>query len=73
MKNDFPEKLMRNWTPQQVLAVYDFCRLMSDAIWQQHEDTLLNQMVAEDHQSAHELDDTRSDNLELPFNDVEPF
>ena len=70
MKQGLPYELMQNWTPEQLLAVYDFCRLMSEAIWQQHEDTLLEQMIDSDRES--DLLDN-NDNLELPFDDDKPL
>ena len=74
MKPGLPYELMQNWTPQQLLAVYDFCRLMSEGIWQQHEDTLLQLMIELDRDTESEpLDNNTGDNLELPFDDVNSF
>jgi len=75
MKNELPYELMQNWTPEQLLAVYDFCRLMSEAIWLQHEDTLLEQMIDSDQAGKSGLQAQQTDhlNLELPFNDDTPF
>lgn len=68
-------ELTQQWTPEQLLAAYDFCCLMSDTLWQQHEDKLLELMVERDRISDN---NNRSgcqqiDNLELPFDDPIPF
>ena len=34
--------LTEEWSPAQKLAVYDFCRLLSETLWQQYEDELLD-------------------------------
>ena len=67
-------ELTQQWTPEQLLAAYDFCCLMSDTLWLQHEDVLLELMVERDRIS----DNTpcigdQNDNLELPFDDLIPF
>lgn len=73
MKPSLPYELMQNWTPEQRLAVYDFCRLMSEAIWLQHKDALLEQMIDSDRELDLLDDNTNNDNLELPFDDNTPF
>ncbi|MCB1873317.1 MAG: hypothetical protein KDI49_15165 [Gammaproteobacteria bacterium] len=66
-----PLPLFNEWTPAQKLAVYDFCRLMSELLWQQHRDLLLEEMMRIDRANGFEhLADDR--NLELPFdNDLD--
>lgn len=67
-------ELTERWTPEQLLAAYDFCCLMSDTLWQQHEDTLLEQMVERDREKTEEpINGQYHDNLELPFDDPIPF
>lgn len=75
MKQPLPDELMQNWSPEQLLAVYDFCKLMSEAIWQQHEDVLLEQMIDSDREREADLLERQTDNgnLELPFDDNTPF
>lgn len=72
MKPVLSDELMQSWTPSQLLAVYDFCQMMSEQIWQQHEDALLDQMMEADRERGHELLDNsiQSENLELPFDDI---
>jgi len=62
--------LIDEWTPAQKLAVYDFCRLMSELLWQQDRDLLLEEMMRIDRANGceHQADDR---NLELPFGDDE--
>jgi hypothetical protein len=69
------QELTQQWTPEQLLAAYDFCCLMSDTLWQQHEDTLLELMVERDRISDNNNRSgcQQSDNLELPFDDPIPF
>lgn len=70
--NPPPLTLIDEWTPAQKLAVYDFCRLMSETLWQQHEDVLLEEMMRIDRANGFEHQhpvDNR--NLELPFWDDE--
>lgn len=67
-------ELTERWTPEQLLAAYDFCCLMSDTLWQQHEQTLLEQMVERDREGAEEpVSGQRHDSPELPFDDPIPF
>ena len=66
--------MTQHWTPEQLLAVYDFSRELNEAIWQQHEDELLELMYERDQKSGHEpISCQRQDNLELPFDDPIPF
>lgn len=66
--------IMANWSPEQKLAVYDVCRLISESLWQQDRDTLLEAMIRDDRARGFshgpELDNP---NLELPFEDNPPF
>lgn len=63
-----PLPLIDEWPPAQKLAVYDFCRLMSEILWQHYEDILLEEMIKIDRENGfeHHLDDR---NLDLPFDD----
>jgi hypothetical protein len=65
-----PLPLIDEWTPAQKLAVYDFCRLMSEILWQHYEDILLEEMMRIDHDNGLDHFNTAVDrNLELPFDD----
>ena len=66
--------IMATWSPEQKLAVYDVCRLISEILWQQDRDTLLKAMIRDDHERGfdHYLD-VDDPNLELPFEDNLPF
>jgi hypothetical protein len=67
-----PLSIMETWSPEQKLAVYDFCRLISEMLWQQDRDRLLQAMIRDDqeHGFEHAHDNP---NLELPFEDDPPF
>ena len=67
-------ELTQHWTPEQLLAVYDFSRQLNEAIWQQHETELLELMYERDQKCGHEsISRHQQDNLELPFDDPIPF
>ena len=58
------------WTPEQLLAVHDFCQLMSDTIWKQHSEQLIAHLRLEE--SAPRIDWPKpagEENLKLPFDD----
>lgn len=42
MKEPTLISIMGTWTPEQLLAVHDFCQMVGDAIWTQHEDELID-------------------------------
>ena len=69
-----PLSMMETWSPEQRLAVYDFCRLISETLWQHDHDRLLEAMIRDDQargfDHAYDLD---NQNLELPFEDDLPF
>jgi hypothetical protein len=67
-----PLPIMKTWSPEQKLAVYDFCRLFSEILWQHDRDGLLEAMIRDDRDLDH-ADDLRNRNLELPFDDDLPF
>ena len=61
-------------TPAQKLAVYDFCRLMSEIFWQRYEDVLLEEMMRIDRDNGFDHFNTEAGrNLELPFDDEITF
>ncbi|WP_144079957.1 hypothetical protein [Parahaliea mediterranea] len=66
--------IMATWSPEQKLAVYDLCRSISEILWQQDRDSLLEAMIRDDHERGfdHHLD-VDDPNLELPFEDNPPF
>lgn len=62
--------LAEDWSPAQKLAVYDFCRLLSETLWQQYEDELIDEMIRIDHANGFAPLSAADDrNLELPFDD----
>lgn len=69
-----PLSIMESWSPEQKLAVYDLCRLISEILWQHDCDGLLDAMIRDDYDRgfdhAYDLDDR---NLALPFDDDLPF
>jgi hypothetical protein len=66
--------LTEDWSPAQKLAVYDFCRLLSETLWQQYEDELIDEMIRLDRTNGFApLRDVDERNLELPFDDELSF
>jgi hypothetical protein len=66
--------LTEDWSPAQKLAVYDFCRLLSETLWQQYEDELIDEMIRLDRTNGlAPLRDVDERNLELPFDDELSF
>ena len=62
--------LTEDWSPAQKLAVYDFCRLLSEMLWQHYEDDLIDEMIRLDRRNGFApLRDIDERNLELPFDD----
>ena len=61
---------MSHWSPEQLLAVHDFCQMVSDTIWKHHADPLLEHLngdvVVRGTQS---LPASVEDTLPLPFDD----
>ena len=73
-KPRWPLPIMATWSPEQKLAVYDLCHIMSEALWQNDRDNLLQAMILEDQQHGFEhASDPDNPNLELPFDDDLPF
>ncbi len=65
---------MDQFTPSQLLAVYDFCQLLTETLWQRYEDILIEQMIAVDRANGfHHLDPTHQNHHEQPFDDDIPF
>lgn len=66
--------LMDQWTPGQALAVYDFCRLLTETLWQRYQDVLLEEMIEIDRAHGFEhIHGNDEENLDLPFDDDLPF
>ena len=66
--------IMQNWSAEQKLAVYDFCRLTSEILWQYDRDDLLDAMIRDDLDRGFDHHgDLDNCNLELPFEDEPPF
>lgn len=74
MTTQLPLPIMETWSPQQRLAVYDLCRLISEILWQHDRDGLLDAMIRNDLdrglEHPYDIDDL---NLQLPFDDDLPF
>ena len=69
-----PLSMMETWSPEQRLAVYDFCRLISEILWQHDRDGLLEAMIRDDHKRDFDhTGDLDNPNLERPFEDDLPF
>jgi hypothetical protein len=66
--------IMATWSPEQKLAVYDLCCLISELLWQQDRDALLEAMLRDDQERGFDHSpDVDAPNLELPFDDDLPF
>lgn len=66
--------IMATWSPEQKLAVYDLCRLISESLWLQDRDTLLEAMIRDDQARGFDpCPELENPNLELPFEDNPPF
>ena len=69
-----PLSIMESWSPEQKLAVYDFCRIIGEVLWQHDRDGLLKAMIRDDRdRGCDHADDPDNPNLELPFDDDLPF
>jgi len=69
-----PLSIMGTWSPEQKLAVYDLCRIISEILWQHDRDGLLEAMIRDDHDRGFDhTDDLDNRNLELPFEHDPPF
>jgi hypothetical protein len=42
--------IMETWSTSQKLAVYDFCKILSELLWQQYEEVLIEEMIRLDHE-----------------------
>lgn len=63
--------IIDTWSIEQKLAVYDLCRLISESLWEQDRDALLEAMIRDDRERGIARDNNL--NLELPFEDDLPF
>lgn len=62
------------WTPEQLLAVHDFCQQMAEMIWQHHSDTLIDHLRKQEHSRRIDWPELPVEtNLSLPFDDELPF
>ncbi|MFK7893989.1 MAG: hypothetical protein AB8B63_24455 [Granulosicoccus sp.] len=65
---------MDTWTPEQLLAVHDFCQQMGEMIWVQYSETLIEHLRQEEHaQRIRWPEPAKDENLSLPFDDELPF
>jgi len=47
--NPLPRKeMIDQWTPAQLLAVYDFCQLMSHTLWNHYQGELIEQLLEDE-------------------------
>jgi len=62
-------KIPENWTGKEALAVYDFLADVMEAIWECHEDQMIEILCNEEEESADQIDwrqqETGCD--EIPF------
>ncbi len=65
---------IESWTVEEAVAVYEFCTMMQDHLWQQHEIALNEHILEREgrHDPDYVLDQDRQQNLTLPFDDI-PF
>ena len=69
-----PLSIIETWSPEQKLAVYDLCRLISETLWQQDRDSLLEAMIRDDNERGFDHPyDIDNRNLERPLEDDWPF
>ncbi len=69
-----PLSIIDTWSPEQKLAVYDLCRLISEILWQQDRDGLLEAMIRDDNERGFDhVYDIDNRHLERPFEDDWPF
>jgi hypothetical protein len=67
-------ELLDTWTPEQLLAVHDFCQQMSEMIWHHHSETLIDHLRTQEHCQRIDLSEPPVEtNLSLPFDDELPF
>ena len=69
-----PLSIMKNWSPEQKLAVYDLCQVISEFLWHHDRDALLEAMIRDDRdRGIDHTCDLDDHNLQLPFDDELPF
>ena len=63
-----------SWTPEQLLAVHDFCQQMGEMIWTHHSDTLIDYLRKQERYQRIDWPEPPAEtNLPLPFDDELPF
>jgi hypothetical protein len=62
-------KIPENWTGKEALAVYDFLADVMEAIWERHDDQMLEILCNEEEEPVDQIDwlQQESDNDEIPF------
>ena len=74
MSSPSPLEKLDTWTPEQLLAVYDFCQMMGETIWQLRSEDLVDHLRRKENASATNWPATvEEENLPLPFDDDLPF
>ena len=66
------ERLVAGWTAEEVLAIHDFLQRVAGALWERHEQRLLEHLYGLDEPGSAAVE--RSANLELELGEPEqPF
>ncbi len=60
-----------DWSPEQALAVYQFLDALSDRLWDQYQESIIEQLKAE--QIIQEQNEAQLELPFYPFNDEIPF
>lgn len=61
---------MEQWTPEQLLAVVDFCQMLSDSIWLHHDQRLIEYLEKNNVPPRISWPDEAVEvNLQLPLDD----
>ncbi len=64
-------QIPENWTAKEALAVYDFLADVMEAIWERHDDQMLELLHNEEEEPVDQIDwlqqKSESDNNEIPF------
>ena len=64
------ERLVAGWTAEEVLAIHDFLQRMAEALWERHQEAVMEHLYGLDEPEPPE----RSANLELALEEPEqPF
>ena len=72
--NRLEREWIESWTVEEAVAVYEFCTMMQDHLWQQHELALSEHILEREGRGEPDYlrDREGEQNLDLPFDDI-PF